>query len=79
MNKRLGTLIASFGLLAVTTVLSAAGLPPAPAPGGRGGKTPAPCNFTSHCAPRTQPAPGPCHFNPRAGGCGGTMPRAPRG
>jgi hypothetical protein len=78
MNKRLTNLV-GLSLLLVTTVLSAAGLPPAPAPGGgRGGKSPSPCNFTSHCIPRQTP-PAPCHFNPRAGGCGNTMPRTPRG
>jgi hypothetical protein len=76
MNKRLGTLIATFGLLA-TTVLSAAGLPPAPGPNPRGGKTPAPCGFNSHCTPRPTTQPGPCHFNPRSSGCN-TLPRAPR-
>ena len=71
MNKRLGTLLSSIGLTVVAATLSAGQLPhtgPGPSPRK---SPPAPCNFTSRCAP----APVPCQVFPRQAGCrGGQLP-----
>jgi hypothetical protein len=71
MTKR-STLLTGLGILVATATLSAGQLPHT-GPGGR--KTPpAPCSFTSRCAPT------PCNFNPRQIGCrGGQLPPSHRG
>jgi hypothetical protein len=74
MNKRLGTLIASLGLIATAAAASAGQLPHT-GPGGRK-SPPAPCTWTTRCAP----APVPCGINPRQAGCrGGQLPPSHRG
>ena len=73
MNKRLGTLI-GLGLVTMAATLSAGQLPHT-GPGGRK-SPPAPCNWSSRCAP----APVPCGVNPRQAGCRGQqLPPTGRG
>jgi hypothetical protein len=80
MNKRLGTLIASLGIVTVAATLSAGQLPHT-GPGGRpGGRQlpPGSCTWTTRCAP----APVPCGTNPRQSSCrgsGGQLPPTGRG
>jgi hypothetical protein len=65
-------LASALSIAAFAATLSAGQLPHT-GPGGR--KTPpAPCSFTSRCAPT------PCNFNPRQIGCrGGQLPPSHRG
>jgi hypothetical protein len=67
-------LASALGIAAFAATLSAGQLPHT-GPGGRKAP-PAPCTWTSRCAP----APVPCGVNPRQAGCrGGQLPPTGRG
>jgi len=68
MNTRLGLLISVLGI--ALAAAAPAGQLPHTGPGQRPKQPPAPCNFTTRCAP----APVPCQVNPRQGGCRGQLP-----